>query len=123
MLYNYFPMVSEYDYASDGLHSVADYSLGEARMCRISRNILLGLGAFTEAAIGVADLAGVNYHSVTLSPYVMNGGGWLAVAGIAHLSARHWEKMSDDFCEGAIDAGVLDTYTNPNDWDGQLPEV
>jgi hypothetical protein len=115
-------MSKEYDYASDGLRSIADQSLGEAGMCRFSRNILLGIGALTETIIWVVDLAGVDYHSPTLSPYILNGGGWLAVAGIAHFSGRHWEKMSEDFREGARDVEVLDTYSNPDEWDRVVPE-
>ena len=103
-------MTKNFDCASHGLRLIADSCEDDARMCTISRNILLGLGAITETIMGVLDIAGVDYHSQTLSPYIMNGGGWLAVAGIAHFSGRHWKKMSEDFREGARDVEVLDTY-------------
>ncbi len=115
-------MANEFDRASHGLRSIAASCEVDSRLCVTSRNILLGLGAITETIIGVVDLAGVDYHSQTLSPYIMNGGSWLAIAGIAHFSGRHWSKMSEDFCEGARDVEVLDTYSNPEKWDQILPE-
>lgn len=102
------------------MHTIANDCLEDARYNKRMRNILLLTGLVSEVVIGIVDLAGYDYPEPSIRPYVYNGALWLMTAAVAHWSADYSARMSDDFCEGAIDVGVLDTYVNPETWEQQI---